>query len=71
MLKTAIENGLIKTRADAGREYALIIAVYVASGDEGGDPEIAALNGAIVKRWSPRGLDWIKKTGWTIFSSCA
>jgi hypothetical protein len=69
MLKSAIENGGIKTRADAGREYAIIIAVYVQRGETDSDNNaIGELNGAIVARWSARGLDWIKKTGWSIYA---
>ena len=68
MLKAAIESGGIKTRADAGREYALIIAVFLQRGEsEQMNGEIGELNMAIVKRWSPRGLEWVKKQGWELY----
>lgn len=70
LLRSAIEKGTIKTRADAGREYAIIIAAFIAGGAEH-DLEIAALNGAIIKRWSARGLDWIKKAGWALYTAAA
>lgn len=68
-LEAAIKDGRVKTRAQAGHEYAGVIHEYMrthAPDDGTSDATVASLNDAIVSRWSRSGLDWIKKRGWAV-----
>lgn len=48
---------------------ALIGKVYASVGleDDDDDPHIPTINEAIIKRWSPSGLERIKKMAWAEF----
>ena len=62
-LRVSILDGQIKTREKCAIEYAAIIR---ASQWSGVSPDVAALNDAIVIRWSRSGLNFIKKRAWAM-----
>lgn len=48
------------TRKEVARTYAILI--------DKGHKEFAGINRAILKRWSPSGLQWIKTQAWRILN---
>ncbi len=51
-----IERGEIKTRVQCAQWYRSLL--------HDGHVDVSALNGAIAKRWSIAGLNYIKKMAW-------
>lgn len=48
----------VYTRRDVAKTYAILI--------QKGHKDFAEINRAILKRWSPSGLEWIKKEAWKV-----
>ena len=58
---------ILRLCSDLGSPRALVVPAYaVLIAEQASDTDWSEINGAIIKRWSPHALDWIKKRAWAI-----